>query len=205
MIHPLNSSCDLLGYYSKTKEVLQRNFFLKNHLRLTYARGLTFFRFPRFTRFLMWRFGRSSARQRSGEEHSVLRAGAAWSHWRLTGGRPRGYKRTSGGCSGCYRRSTGGSGGQESRGRGDSDGVEMTSVTSAEAVSGHEVGEAVDVVTDLGQSDLDQHENKRGWSLQHDVQSTLWCAVINIYMENTGRVPHMFTFCHAIINILPNS
>ena len=75
-------------------------------------------------------------------------------------------------------------------------------MTSAEAVRGHEVGEAVDVVTDLGQGDLGHHEHKRGWSLQYDVQSTF--ALINISMENTRRVPHMFTFCHAI-NILPNS
>lgn len=106
----------------------------------------------------------------------MLRAGAAWSHWRLTEGRPRGNKGTpgAGGCSCCYKRSTGGSGGQESRGRGDSDGVEVTSVTSvtsAQAVSGHEVGEAVDVVTDLSQGDLGQHEHKRGWSLQHDMSS----------------------------------
>lgn len=77
-------------------------------------------------------------------------------------------------------------------------------MTPAEAVSGHEVSEAVDVVTDLTHGDLGQQEHERGWGLQHGVQSTLWRALINISMENTRRDPHVFTFCHAI-NILPNS
>ena len=41
----------------------------------------------------------------------------------------------------------------------------MTSVTSAEAVRGHEVSEAVDVVTDLGRGDLGQQEDERGGDL----------------------------------------
>ena len=43
-------------------------------------------------------------------------------------------------------------------------------MTPAEAVSGHEVSEAVDVVTDLTHGDLGQQEHERGWGLQHGVQ-----------------------------------